>query len=583
MTKADQQMQRAGAGLRRKGAFLRGLLGDFAGNITVADRPGYYYVRVDRAGSGYELGIFPGRIRALYNLPIRIETNPLTQVQYIAGIDDQTLAYSGVDPADVPAIERHAATHEYGGDDMLQWLHTLQLFPLRCQPSDTDGTRVAIQRGTYFAESTFVTLNTPLEVDLTAYWPLSGQKYVLVYLTGAGAAGVADNGAYFLADLGAAPAGMFWVAAVRLRPGDGVGWQDIVDLRFVNAGVLGSAVSHAALTDILPDDHHAAFTATDHTALGDGTPHHAAVTLDVNADALLSLTGQEVGLDPQIANTVLAGPVSGAAAAPTFRVFPFLGLSDTPGSYVGQAGKVAAVNPGETGLIFTDPGGGGGGSGDVSLTFQARYWTVDGPLAAVDEAGGVWRVMENFAISAVTMYLLETGTASSTLIDVDRSDDGGQTWTTLFTTPALRPELPAGQLDRRASSVPDTTLVFQGDLLRLNIAQVATGARGLSAQIDGEVHLMQGHTFNITLTTADTEYNQALPAGVRAFTLKTRLGAAGVVRWAFVTGKVATPTEPYSTLDETQPYWEQNLVAASVTLYFASPVAGTVVEVVAWA
>lgn len=39
----------------------------------------------------------------------------------------------------------------------------------------------------------------------------------------------------------------------------------------------------------------------------------------------------------------------------------FISLSDVPASYSGAAGKVATVNPGETGLIFS-PGGGGGGS-----------------------------------------------------------------------------------------------------------------------------------------------------------------------------------------------------------------------------
>jgi hypothetical protein len=46
---------------------------------------------------------------------------------------------------------------------------------------------------------------------------------------------------------------------------------------------------------------------------------HAAVTLDVNADTFLSLSTQVLGLDNQAANLALMGPVSGAAAVPTFR------------------------------------------------------------------------------------------------------------------------------------------------------------------------------------------------------------------------------------------------------------------------
>src|SRR3990167_9157964 len=41
-----------------------------------------------------------------------------------------------------------------------------------------------------------------------------------------------------------------------------------------------------------------------------GSAHHAAVTLAADADTLLSLSTQELGLDTQVANRVLAGPRS---------------------------------------------------------------------------------------------------------------------------------------------------------------------------------------------------------------------------------------------------------------------------------
>lgn len=47
--------------------------------------------------------------------------------------------------------------------------------------------------------------------------------------------------------------------------------------------------------------------------------YYVPVTLDANADNLLSLTTQELGLDTQAANVVFAGPAAGAAAVPTFR------------------------------------------------------------------------------------------------------------------------------------------------------------------------------------------------------------------------------------------------------------------------
>lgn len=60
-----------------------------------------------------------------------------------------------------------------------------------------------------------------------------------------------------------------------------------------------------------------------------GSAHHSAVTLDVNADTLLSLSTQALGLDTQTANLVFAGPGSGAAAVPTFRAVVDNDIPDT--------------------------------------------------------------------------------------------------------------------------------------------------------------------------------------------------------------------------------------------------------------
>jgi hypothetical protein len=53
--------------------------------------------------------------------------------------------------------------------------------------------------------------------------------------------------------------------------------------------------------------------------VSDADAHHDTVTLDANADAVLSLATQEIGLDTQTANYVFAGPTSGVAQVPTFR------------------------------------------------------------------------------------------------------------------------------------------------------------------------------------------------------------------------------------------------------------------------
>jgi len=55
------------------------------------------------------------------------------------------------------------------------------------------------------------------------------------------------------------------------------------------------------------------------SAWEDAPGGHDAVTLAADADTILGLSTQQITLDTQAANTVLAGPESGAAADPTFR------------------------------------------------------------------------------------------------------------------------------------------------------------------------------------------------------------------------------------------------------------------------
>lgn len=61
---------------------------------------------------------------------------------------------------------------------------------------------------------------------------------------------------------------------------------------------------------------------------------HNPITLDVNADTILSLSTQELGLDTQGANTIFAGPASGADAVPTFRALVADDIPDLSGTYL---------------------------------------------------------------------------------------------------------------------------------------------------------------------------------------------------------------------------------------------------------
>ena len=69
--------------------------------------------------------------------------------------------------------------------------------------------------------------------------------------------------------------------------------------------------------------------------------HHAPVTLNADADTILGLSTQQITLDTQTANRVLAGPTSGAAAIPTFRA---LVADDIPTTLIprGELGVILA-------------------------------------------------------------------------------------------------------------------------------------------------------------------------------------------------------------------------------------------------
>lgn len=77
---------------------------------------------------------------------------------------------------------------------------------------------------------------------------------------------------------------------------------------------------------------------------------HAAVTLDVDAAVILDLTGQEIGLDTQTANTVFAGPASGAANEPTFRALVAADLPSSMHEHIVNEDHTTDCNGVETGF-----------------------------------------------------------------------------------------------------------------------------------------------------------------------------------------------------------------------------------------
>ena len=96
--------------------------------------------------------------------------------------------------------------------------------------------------------------------------------------------------------------------------------RGIVSLAYDPAGTGDTEAAAHVLAHAGDDDaHHAVFTAAQHTAIGDGAPHHGAVT--IGADGEHSLATQVLsGVDAAAAqkgHVQLAGDLGGTAASPT--------------------------------------------------------------------------------------------------------------------------------------------------------------------------------------------------------------------------------------------------------------------------
>jgi hypothetical protein len=112
----------------------------------------------------------------------------------------------------------------------------------------------------------------------------------------------------------------------------------------------------------------------------------------------------------------------------------------------------------------------GGGSADPTFV-------VDGLLAVETEVGGAFIVSKDVTITKVYIHCEDPGSAGSTKADINLNG------VTIFTTQGNRPELAYDDANGWASGVPDITDLVEGDVLTLDIDQVATASGGLSVTV----------------------------------------------------------------------------------------------------
>lgn len=82
--------------------------------------------------------------------------------------------------------------------------------------------------------------------------------------------------------------------------------------------------------------------------------------------------------------------------------------------------------------------------------------------------------------------------------------------------------------------------------------------------------------YNLTLTSANTEYSQALPNNARKVMIKCRTSAA--MKLSYTSGESGSN---YLTIPADQTYWDDHINTVQ-TVYLQSTTAGVVAEIMVW-
>ena len=120
--------------------------------------------------------------------------------------------------------------------------------------------------------------------------------------------------------------------------------------------------------------------------------------------------------------------------------------------------------------ITAPSGSGGGGGGSGLATRELFRFCANGPYRVKTGVDGAWILPTAITISAVWLHRITAGSASSTILDLNRNG------TTLYTTQANRPTIAFGDADSKVlCSLPDAVALAAGDVVTMDIDQVETG------------------------------------------------------------------------------------------------------------
>ena len=421
-------------------------MGDGNGNVDAGD--GYVYARL----------IDNGEVVTVYNQGVQHREDALILLGYRRSHPNllQALSSWGADAANpsVPDIGQHHETHELnGGDDV--WLAGDRFLPLLITPSSG------------FVAQIYGSGNvTNQQLDLSSYVPAAGAKYVLIQADEAGTvtvkegATVGSKGALTNADIPTVDLGNARLWAVQLYDGQEQlnkdttpgGLNDFKDLRFTNIvfdGLPGEDLAytiHAADASAITDDDEMGFWESVADDLKKITWANVKSTLKTYFDSFYPHKFYK-STGPLASDDSSDGYAKGDIWIDQVAGLSYICIDDTDDAAVWlQLGS-------------------GGSAGGGSLTFA-----VDGVLAVAGNVPNAYVFTADATIEEWYVYLKETGTAGSSIFDINLNG------TTIFTTQANRPEVAYDDADGVVIATPDVTDFVAGDVLTFDIDQVATGA-----------------------------------------------------------------------------------------------------------
>ena len=235
---------------------------------------------------------------------------------------------------------------------------------------------------------------------------------------------------------------------------------------------------------------------------------HAAVTLDVDAAVIFDLSTQEIGLDVQTANTVFAGPDTGAANEPTFRALVAADIPDISATY--QAADADLDSAAGGSAAGNSKFWGTDGAGEVGWIDQSTIigtgianGTAVGQLTQWD--GDSWEPIDELADMAISGGTLNTLARWNADTDLDTGSlewDGTAPYKSVFVHPG------AFKVDGTNCAAVTSGAINSGPYIYYTACTDAAGTIdfqvGMPENWDGGSLFFEPHVFSAEGTPAGT-------------------------------------------------------------------------------